>query len=528
MSIVVIMPYYNRPISTLIRRVEFYAKLDDVTGVQIIEFDTGSSAKAALKVSEKVIVVHKPNDLRFRFCDEHSAPAEFVLVCDDDILPPESVVKEMLSEVRQQSSALVGAWGRGICRRTQRYLSRQAPRGAADIILTKLMICRRQHLQQLSKLISTHGHVFGALALNCEDIVFSLLWSHCIGQTICRSDLAVRVRDELAMLGGLCNRPAHFKQRTDAVRLCLQKLSEADTLRLLNSFGLAVTNGDPFQMKKSTPPATSVARTQVTSRDALRKERFDRRYRRVKTFTKLNCIEYWCARYEQGGMAGAASYGDSAKKRGACVTNVLQRYSVQSLIDLGCGDADQVSHIHVPCYFGVDVSPAAIRRCIRSCKDDASRKFVVDHAVPPEIFADAILLMDVLHCLTDDELFRTVLKSAFCHPSASMVIIVGHDKDLPQQVRHIRHRTFGSVIRDAFPEWQLALKQSPVAFSTQMHVFTRGTHWTRMNDFRRRYSARKIVRACERHIFKERRLARQRRAFEIWARGTVRFAHWRI
>ena len=218
MSALVIVPYFDRPITDLKEKLLFYTSLRVVSGVQVIEFDDGCSAAEVLSMSPKIRVVHRPNDLRHRFISEHPCDAEYTIICDDDICPRADLLSSMMQRIEVHPTELVGVFGRQVCRRTISYLSRQQNNNV-DMVLTKLMIGRRDLVDRLGAVVRSHGALLGAMPLNAEDIVFSMLWSHYIGRNAClAASFTALVRDDISKFGGLCLKKNHVQQRTDALR----------------------------------------------------------------------------------------------------------------------------------------------------------------------------------------------------------------------------------------------------------------------------------------------------------------------
>jgi SAM-dependent methyltransferase len=73
--------------------------------------------------------------------------------------------------------------------------------------------------------------------------------------------------------------------------------------------------------------------------------------------------KYWDNRYCQGGHSGAGSYGQLAEFKADVLNKFVLENDIQSVIEFGCGDGNQLSLAKYPHYIGIDVSPKAIEIC---------------------------------------------------------------------------------------------------------------------------------------------------------------------
>lgn len=474
MSALVIVPYFDRPISDLKEKLLFYTSLRVVSGVQVIEFDAGRSAADVLSMSPKIRVVHRPNDLRYRFISEHPCDAEYTIICDDDICPKADLLSSMMQRIENHPTELVGVFGRQVCRRTISYLSRQQNNNV-DMVLTKLMIGRRDLVDRLGAVVRSHGALLGAMPLNAEDIVFSMLWSYYIGRNTCLpASFTALVRDDISKLGGLCLKKNHVQQRTDALRKCVAQCTSEQIRQIMKLAGFQVVCEDPLRLShiqtKQHEITQKVEQTQVPSRrDVLRRNRLQRR----RASNVAWCEAYWCKRYDEGGCSGSKSYGDSSICRGRVISNIISSIGASSVLDVGCGDVCQVSQIKVAKYVGIDVSSKIISKNVQHANTyNTGKQFIVANAVPHHVSSEVILLMDVLHCVIDDGVYDRLLQSVFSHPSAVCVLIVSNSKDhAPAQ--HMKFRNFLPCISETYTTWNLVDVGRETKFMANIYKFVR-------------------------------------------------------
>ena len=120
---------------------------------------------------------------------------------------------------------------------------------------------------------------------------------------------------------------------------------------------------------------------------------------------------YWEARYHGGGASGAGSLGRLACFKAAVINRFIAENRIQSLIDLGCGDASQLALLETEAaYVGVDVSPTALARCAAR---HPGRCFVTPEGLrllPP---AELTISLDVLYHLIEDDVFLDTTHTLF-------------------------------------------------------------------------------------------------------------------
>lgn len=185
-------------------------------------------------------------------------------------------------------------------------------------------------------------------------------------------------------------------------------------------------------------------------------KRWLRRMRNNRRFP--GTIAYWEQRYGAGGNSGAGSYGRLAGFKAGFLNDFLARHGVQSAIEFGCGDGNQLSLVKYPRYLGLDVSARAIDLCRRRFAGDSTRSFML--CDPRYIFdpagflrADLGLSLDVLFHLVEPEVFEAHLGALF-DLSTRFVIIYASDFDAPHSAHEYR-RSFTGWVAAYRPEWRL-------------------------------------------------------------------------
>lgn len=74
-------------------------------------------------------------------------------------------------------------------------------------------------------------------------------------------------------------------------------------------------------------------------------------------------LAYWENRYSAGGTSGSGSYDQLAVYKAQVINGFVDAHAVTGVLELGCGDGNQLKLARYPRYLGLDVSNSAIERC---------------------------------------------------------------------------------------------------------------------------------------------------------------------
>lgn len=164
---------------------------------------------------------------------------------------------------------------------------------------------------------------------------------------------------------------------------------------------------------------------------------------------------YWESRYSAGGDSGAGSYTIFGQFKAEVISEFVAKHDVQSVIEFGCGDGEQLSRMKYVTYSGYDVSSSAISRCRELFKSDSSKSFRLMNEYNGEQ-ADLALSLDVIYHLVEEDLFEGYVRALF-EASTRYVIIYSSDSDDNRDYEgtHVRHRKFTKWIQDNLPNWKL-------------------------------------------------------------------------
>lgn len=166
--------------------------------------------------------------------------------------------------------------------------------------------------------------------------------------------------------------------------------------------------------------------------------------------------QYWEDRYAAAGTSGLGSTGTLARFKAKVINDFVQDRGIQTLIEFGCGDGNQLALARYENYLGLDISKSAIRQCIEKFSDDKTKRFFL---YDPESFldhednfvADASLSLDVIYHLIENDAFKSHMEHLF-RSARSYVIIYSSNVDRDVSARHVKHRKFTPYIAGYFPD----------------------------------------------------------------------------
>ncbi|HKS56867.1 MAG TPA: class I SAM-dependent methyltransferase [Steroidobacteraceae bacterium] len=169
--------------------------------------------------------------------------------------------------------------------------------------------------------------------------------------------------------------------------------------------------------------------------------------------------DYWEQRYSLGMDSGAGSYGELASYKAGFLNAFVASEGVRSVLELGCGDGNQLTLARYPSYLGLDVSRTAIDRNAERFRGQADKSFLwYDPArsinLGAWLQADLVLSLDVIYHLVEDRTYRDYLQSLF-GSARRFVIIYSSDSDTANATRHVRHRKFTADVAREFPQFRL-------------------------------------------------------------------------
>ena len=178
-----------------------------------------------------------------------------------------------------------------------------------------------------------------------------------------------------------------------------------------------------------------------------------------KSKAKTQYIEsssnYWDQRYLKNKDSGAGSYGRLADFKAEVLNEFVEANAIQSVIELGSGDGNQLKLANYKSYIGFDVSEEAIRMCKEMFQDDPTKQFfLMDDPDQLDATADLSLSLDVIYHLIEDDVFEGYMNRLF--DSSNKFVIIYSSNHEGYLARHVRSREFTTwVDNQVSGQWQL-------------------------------------------------------------------------
>lgn len=170
---------------------------------------------------------------------------------------------------------------------------------------------------------------------------------------------------------------------------------------------------------------------------------------------------YWEARYQKGGTSGSGSYGHLARWKADVINTFVAEKGIQSVVEFGCGDGNQLALASYPNYIGLDVSTMAVKLCRARFANDLTKSFFL---YEPSCFvdnhclfqADLAMSLDVIFHLVEDDVYQSYMTHLF-RAARRFVIIYSSDYEEAQQ-GHERRRKFSSWVAENCSSWRMMKK----------------------------------------------------------------------
>ncbi|MDA3952804.1 MAG: methyltransferase domain-containing protein [Bacteroidales bacterium] len=164
---------------------------------------------------------------------------------------------------------------------------------------------------------------------------------------------------------------------------------------------------------------------------------------------------YWIERYNKGGNSGAGSYEKYAEFKADVINNFVNKNRINKVIELGCGDGNQLKHYRFNEYIGYDISLKAIKLCKESFKKDKSKMFDIIKNYNDES-ADLTMSIDVIYHLIEDSVFNDYMELLFNSSTRFVIIYSSNSINLNSSSEpHVKHRSFSLWIERSKPEFEL-------------------------------------------------------------------------
>ena len=161
---------------------------------------------------------------------------------------------------------------------------------------------------------------------------------------------------------------------------------------------------------------------------------------------------YWEQRYLSSGNSGPGSYKELSEFKAKVINNFISHKNIQSVIEFGCGDGNQLKLMKYKEYLGIDVSQTIISRCQKLFLEDKSKNFITLEKYQNES-GELSLSLDVIFHLVEDHVFVDYLNKLF-NASKKFVVIYSSNYDSNTEW-HVKHRKFTDWVEQHRNDFEL-------------------------------------------------------------------------
>lgn len=163
--------------------------------------------------------------------------------------------------------------------------------------------------------------------------------------------------------------------------------------------------------------------------------------------------QFWEKRYADGGNSGSGSYGELAVFKANVINHLISNNSLNSIIELGSGDGNQLSYFNIDNYIGIDISPTVIELCREKFKSDKSKSFFTYSEYNHTGNVDLTLSLDVIYHILDDVEYKKYMFNLFSFSNKYVVIYSNNYRE--NIINHMYSKYFTKDVSDWFPNWTL-------------------------------------------------------------------------
>lgn len=170
---------------------------------------------------------------------------------------------------------------------------------------------------------------------------------------------------------------------------------------------------------------------------------------------------YWIGRYAGPDPGGWGSKGKLAEFKAGFLNRFVRERGVTSILELGCGDGEQLAEYDFPVpYLGLDV-PTAIVRCQSRFADDPLKSFgLLDDPDLAGERADLALSVDVIYHLVEDPVYEAHMARLFDSARRFVIVYSSDLEETPGDAGvHCRTRKFSSWVERERPGWVLTERE---------------------------------------------------------------------
>lgn len=181
-------------------------------------------------------------------------------------------------------------------------------------------------------------------------------------------------------------------------------------------------------------------------------------FRKKITKRFINSRNYWEKRYYYGGNSGKGSYAKDAIQKANFLNDTMLNYRLNNIIDVGCGDGNNLKIFNSDFYIGIDISKTVIEKNISTFQSHKNKKFFFlnnNHSIILDEINSSIknnesliVSFDVIFHLVEDDVYKEYI-NFINNINARYCIITSSDNNIDYSplVPHVRHRNYSNDLK---------------------------------------------------------------------------------
>jgi trans-aconitate methyltransferase len=176
----------------------------------------------------------------------------------------------------------------------------------------------------------------------------------------------------------------------------------------------------------------------------------------------FNSKKYWEERYQKGGNSGNGSYGFLADFKANIINNFIIENDIKSVVELGCGDGNQLSLLKMEEYLGLDVSKKIVNECKKKFPQYSFEYSETFKKKKNQNF-DLTLSLDVIFHLVEDITYEEYMKKLIDLDGKYLIIYSCNFKDNGTFGTHVKPRIFTdhSLLKEKYQQIKFIKNQYP-------------------------------------------------------------------
>ncbi|MHA2857024.1 methyltransferase domain-containing protein [Paenibacillus lautus] len=170
----------------------------------------------------------------------------------------------------------------------------------------------------------------------------------------------------------------------------------------------------------------------------------------------IDSKDFWESHYINGNNSGTGSYAHLAEFKAMIINSFLDQEKINTVIEFGCGDGNQLSLMEYKKYVGVDVSKSIINKNKDKYGTDKNKLFYTTEE-KDKYFSqkyDLALSLDVIFHLTEEDVYEQYMHDLFAS-SQKYIIVYSSNHEEFTVWPEFRHRKFMRYVLENCTEWIL-------------------------------------------------------------------------